>query len=150
MDKLGIRLPEVDRKRTQEAVEAALETYRIFKYIGFEMRETNVTSLYEPRYNGRTNRTSNETAKIAVYTTNEPERRRRYCENIEQAVSRLHPKQQLLITERYMKSDYVFDYVVYNQVFDPPISADTYAKIRWRAFYLLALALDIAVPKGNG
>ncbi|MDT2239109.1 hypothetical protein P7H22_00065 [Paenibacillus larvae] len=43
-------------------------------------------------------------------------------------------QEQLLIRERYLKDDYVFDYVIYNHIFNPPISDKTYAKIRWKAF----------------
>lgn len=46
-----------------------------------------------------------------------------------------------LIRERYMKHDDVFDYKVYNHILEPPVSKDTYTKIRTRAFYKLALAL---------
>ncbi|TYP67411.1 hypothetical protein BCM02_12429 [Paenibacillus methanolicus] len=46
-----------------------------------------------------------------------------------------------------MKEDYVFDYVVFNQKFDPPISESKYYKIKWRAFYKLALILNIQVVK---
>jgi hypothetical protein len=42
-------LPELDRKKTQEAVEDALEKYRIFKFISFEKREATITASYELR-----------------------------------------------------------------------------------------------------
>jgi hypothetical protein len=34
-----ILLPEIDRERTQAAVEAALEKYRIFEFLSFEKEE---------------------------------------------------------------------------------------------------------------
>ncbi|WP_256717558.1 hypothetical protein [Paenibacillus odorifer] len=34
-----ILLPEIDRERTQAAVEAALEKYRIFEVLSFEKEE---------------------------------------------------------------------------------------------------------------
>lgn len=147
MAPISYPLPELDRKKTQAAVEAALEKYRIYKTITFEARETSITSSYTERLHGPTNRISDQTANVAVYNVDTPAMRKEYCERIDQAVSRLHPKEQLLIRERYLKQDYVYDYVVDNQIFDPPISEGTYAKIRWKAFYKLALALGIGVEK---
>ena len=70
-----------------------------------------------------------------------PAARKQYCEIIESIVERLGEREQTLIRERYMKQDDVFDYKVYNHILEPPVSKDTYTKIRTRAFYKLALAL---------
>lgn len=140
-------LPELDRKKTQELLEAEFEKYRIFKTVTFEEKESNITSSYTERFHGQTNVTSDQTANVAVYNIDTQAARKAYIERIDRAVARLHPKEQLLIRERYLKQDYVYDYVIYNQVFNPPISEKTYAKIRWKAFYKLALALNVAVEK---
>lgn len=147
MEQMSFELPELDRKKTQDAVEAALEKYRLFKTITFEEREASITASYSERFHGPTNQTSDQTANIAIYNVDTQAARRAYCERIERAVRRLHPKERLLIEERYMKSAYVYDYVVYNQIFNPAISAGTYAKLRRNAFYQLALMLNIAVEK---
>lgn len=49
--------------------------------------------------------------------------------------------------ERYLNIDCDYDYVVYNQVIDPPISETTYYQRKWKAFYKLALSLNIQVVK---
>ncbi|MEF3312559.1 transcriptional regulator [Paenibacillus sp. GYB004] len=149
---LGIDfLPELDRRKTQAAVESVLDNYRVAKYLAYEEKEASTTQSYADFVPSPTNVTSDQTAKIAIHNVDIQKQRRMYCERIERAVSRLHPKERLLITERYMKEDfngeYVKDYQVYNFKFNPPISKDTYTKIRWKAFYKLALILDIAVPK---
>ncbi|AQT83696.1 phage transcriptional regulator, ArpU family [Paenibacillus larvae subsp. larvae] len=84
---------------------------------------------------------------VAIYNIDVPAARLAHIQRIDRAVSRLHPKERLLIQERYLKHDYVYDYVVYNQVFNPPISEKSYYRIRWKAFYKLALFLNIAVEK---
>ncbi|AJK28054.1 transcriptional regulator [Paenibacillus larvae] len=140
-------LPELDRKKTQELLEAEFEKYRIFKATTFEEKEANITSSYQELFHGPTNVTSDQTANIAIYNIDVPAARKAHIQRIDRAVARLHPKEQLLIRERYLKDDYVFDYVIYNHIFNPPISDKTYAKIRWKAFYKLALALNIAVEK---
>jgi ArpU family phage transcriptional regulator len=148
---MSFELPELDRKKTQEAVEAAMEKYRIFKYLTFEEREASITAGYTERFHGPTNVTSDQTADIAIHNVDVPEMRRRYCEKIERAIKKMHPKERLLIEERYMKEEYeggyVKDFQVYSFVFNPPISAATYSGIRWKAFYKLALHLNIAVEK---
>lgn len=133
-------LPQLDRRKTQAAVEAVLEKYRIYKTITFEVREASVTASYTERFHGPTNVTSDQTAQVAVYNVEAPAVRQAYCRMIEAIVERLSEREQMLIRERYMKEDDVFDYKVYNYVLDPPVSKDTYTKIRTRAFYKMALA----------
>lgn len=59
--------------------------------------------------------------------------------------------EKFLIEERYMTEDseYLTDYKLYSFKFQPQISERTYAKIRWKAFYKLALNLNIAVLKNK-
>ncbi|WP_019123624.1 ArpU family phage packaging/lysis transcriptional regulator [Brevibacillus massiliensis] len=144
-------LPELDRKKTQKAVEAALSKYRLYKYLIFEEREAATTASYEAREGGRTNKISDQTAGIAVYNVDEQEKRKAYCERVERAVKRLPRMERFLIEERYMGADseYITDYNIYNQRFNPPISEFTYYKIKWKAFYKIALALDIQVVKSE-
>ena len=146
---MSFELPELDRKATQAAVEAALEKYRIFKYLTFEEKEATVTASPEVRYHGPTNETSDQTGNIAIHNVDEQQYRQSYCERVERAVRRLPKKEAFLIEERYMSidSEYLTDYNVYCFKFQPPIAAMTYAKIRWKAFYRLALNLNIAVTK---
>lgn len=146
---MDFELPELDRKATQKEVEAALEKYRIFKYVYFEDREANTTATYDEVGGGHANTISDQTGNIAVHNVDEKENRRRYCNRIEKAVKRLPKMERFLIEERYMSEDaeYITDYKVYCFVFQPPISSRTYDKIRWKAFYKLALNLNIAVVK---
>ncbi|GED34211.1 ArpU family phage packaging/lysis transcriptional regulator [Brevibacillus centrosporus] len=142
-------LPELDRKKTQKAVEAALSKYRLYKYLTFEEREATITASYELREGGRTNLTSDQTAAIATHNIDGQIERRVFCERLERVVARLPRMERHLITERYLGSDseYITDYAVYNNHFSPPISEFTYYKIKWKAFYKIALALDIQVVK---
>lgn len=142
-------LPELDRKETQKAVEAALEKYRICKYLTFEEREASITPSYAAREHGETNTTSDQTAQVAISNVDGQEARRAYCERVERAVRRLPRMERQIIEERYMTNDtdYITDQHVYDFQLEPPISAPTYIKLRWRAFYKLALDLRIEVVK---
>lgn len=149
---MDFELPELDRKATKAKVEAHLEKYRLFKYLTFEEREASITASSEERFHGPTNQTSDQTASIAIHNVDQQERRKYFCERTERAVKRLPPMERFLIEARYMAddSDYLTDYNVYCHKFQPPISAMTYDKIRWKAFYRLALNLNIAITKENG
>ncbi|GIO33677.1 ArpU family transcriptional regulator [Paenibacillus albilobatus] len=147
MTQLSFELPELDRKKTQAAVEAALEKYRIYKSITFEEKEASVTASPTERFHGPTNVTSDQTAAIAIYNVDTPAARRAYCERIERAVNQLPKRERILITERYLNTDCDFDYQVYNNAFDRPISESSYYKYKWKAFYKLALNLNIQVVK---
>ncbi|GIN60516.1 ArpU family transcriptional regulator [Robertmurraya siralis] len=146
---MSFELPELDRKATQRKVEEHLEKYRLFKYLTFEEREASITASPEVRYHGPTNETGDQTGSIAIYNVDEQLYRKRFCERTEKAVQRLPKMERFLIEERYMSEDseYLTDYNVYCFKFQPPISAKTYDKIRWKAFYKLALNLNIAVIK---
>lgn len=140
------QMQELDRKRTQAAVDDALEKYRFFKTITFVARETSVTASYQDRPHGATNHITDKTASIAVYNVDEPEKRKIYCEGIEQIIDHLPQRERILMKE-LIKKDRVYNYVVYNQVFDPPISEYTFYKVKWEATKKLAYALNIQVFK---
>src|SRR5690606_27694098 len=126
-----------------------LERYRLFKYLIFEEREASITVSSEIRNHGPTNVTSDQTGTIAIHNVDEQARRKVFCERTEMAVKRLPPMERFLIQERYMDDDaeYLTNVNMYCIKFQPPISAKTYNKIRWKAFYRLALNLNIAVTK---
>lgn len=147
MKQMAFELPELDRKKTRAAVEAALEKYRIFKSIAFEEREAQTTAAWSDTPKGFTGMTSDQTSNIASHNVDVPAARRAFCERIERAVSKLPRRERLLISERYLNTYCDFDYVVYNQVFDPPISETTYYTLKWKAFYKLALNLNIQVVR---
>lgn len=146
-------LPAIDRKRTQAAVLGALEKYRIYKYLSFEEREASTTAAYSdmPR-SSPTNVTTDQTASIAIYNADQQRYRKEYCDRVERAVKRMPRLERFLIEERYMTTehDYITDQKVYSFVFNPPISEPTYSRIRWRAFYKLALELNVVVESGKG
>ncbi|KON69922.1 transcriptional regulator [Peribacillus butanolivorans] len=144
---MSFELPELDRKETQKALEETLKKYRLYKYLLYEEREASVTSSPEVRYHGPTNQTGDQTGSIAIYNTDQQTYRKNFCKRLECAVSRLPKLERFLIEERYMQeeSDYLTDYNVYCFKFQPAISEKTYSKIRWKAFYKVALNLNIAV-----
>ncbi|SDD27611.1 phage transcriptional regulator, ArpU family [Paenibacillus sp. UNCCL117] len=149
MGQMGFELPEVDRKQTKEAVEGALERYRIYKFLSFEEREATITASYDDTPRSNTDVTSDQTAKIAIFNVDAQAARKAHIEQVERAVNRLPRMEKFLIMERYMTSeaDYLTDQNVYNHKFNPPISQGKYDKIRWKAFYKLAFFMELVVVK---
>lgn len=134
-------LPELDRRLTQVTIENMLEKYRIFKTVTFEAKEAGITYSYTERFHGATNSVTDQTAAIATHNVDVPAARRAYCAMIDSVVERLTLREQQLVRERYLRREESYDYTIYNHVFDPPVSKDTYVKIRSKAFYKMALAL---------
>ncbi|MGN7286933.1 ArpU family phage packaging/lysis transcriptional regulator [Shouchella rhizosphaerae] len=141
-------LPELDRRKTKEAVEEALNKYRMYKYLAFEEREVSTTSSLKEII-VKTSGTSDQTANAAIYNADAKAYQKRYCDRIEKAVRRLPQMEQFLIEKRYMdrEADYMTDLKMYTTVFQPPIGHKFYYKLQWKAFYKLALALDLNVTK---
>lgn len=79
-------LPELDRRRTQVAIESMLEKYRIFKTVTFEAKEASTTYSYTERFHGPTNTVTDQTAAIASYNVDIPAARRAYCSAIDSVV----------------------------------------------------------------
>lgn len=139
------RLPRSVKKEAKLVIEDTFEKYRRYKRMSFKDRQTSITASYEDRPSAPTNVISNPTAMTAIYNVDESNRRKAFCEQIEQAVSRLPTREQFIITERYMQRDVPYDFVIYELKMDPPISEGKYTKIRARAFILLALILGIEI-----
>jgi len=102
---MSFELPELDRTATQSAVEAHLETYRLYKYLTFEEKEASVVASSEARYHGPTNQTSDQTGDIAIYNADQQRYHKEFCERTEWAVRRLPKMERFLIEERYMSME---------------------------------------------
>ncbi|WP_055108911.1 ArpU family phage packaging/lysis transcriptional regulator [Paenibacillus ihumii] len=134
------RLDDLDGAKTQKSIEAVFEKYRFYKSITFEEREATTTASYEDRPSGPTNVISDQTANVAIFNVDEPERRRVFMHKIERAVSKLPGQERLLISKRYMEDDYKRDYQIYDT--EMPMSKTKYTNLRLRAFYRLAFTLS--------
>jgi ArpU family phage transcriptional regulator len=136
-------LRDTDGEKTKEAVEAALETYRIYVDGSGRIpatRDANVLSraakqhecfsfIYRERGNQK-----------ADFERERDE----YMERICRAVNRLNKMERKLIIKRYMCFEEPRDYDVYNEM---GISESTFYRVREKAFYKLVFALRIEVYK---
>ncbi len=142
---LNFKLPEIDRKKTQENVEAAIETYRMYLLTVPEEILPKVTtsfSLIPPTY---TNAFHSSTEDAAIARVDEERARIEYIENFRKAVNRLSKREREALILRYLGEEELFDYEVYNQL---GMSESYYHnKFKPRIFYKLALALRIEVYK---
>lgn len=138
-------MQNIDKRKTQQAVESLFEKYRLYKYVGFDKRSAQIVQVLSdmPRGGG----TSDQTAEVAVHNASEEQQRKSFCEVIETTVEYLSDVEQDVIKSRYMNkdSDHMTDTKVYTEVLDPPISATHYYKLRWAAIYKVASRLGLCV-----
>lgn len=137
-------LRDVDGKKTKEAVETALEKYRMYMLTvpdEFLPRVTQTYSLVPPT---QTNAFYSSTESAAIRKVDFERERNEYMNRIVRAVNRLTKLQRELIVKRYMSMEEPRDYDVYNEMC---ISESKYYREREKAFYKLAFALRIEVYK---
>lgn len=138
---MPFQLPEIDRKATKEAVEAAFETYRVYKYL--EESETKITAKYPDTdaemirgYGG--NHSSVESAVMSS------EYRENVIERVERAVRRLPKAERDIMSRLFMRDEPEFDPDVMLAL---GLYREKYYRLKSSAFYKVALALKIAIAK---
>lgn len=139
------KLPEIDRKETQQNVEDAIEAYRMALYTIPEERLPKVTATYSLVPPSNTNGFHSTTEDIAIQRADDDREREEYVERFRKAVNRLSPKEREAIIMRYLGDEELYDYEVYNAM---GMSESYYhQKFKPRIFYKLALLLKIEVYK---
>lgn len=137
-------LPEIDRDETKKNIEAALEKYQIMLLMDPEEYEPKITASFRLAPSSPTNEFYSTTEDVAVQRIDVEEKRRKYINRIRKAVNRLAYQERMIIINRYLKSDDVFDYEVYNEL---GFSESKYYRIKSDAFYKLAFMLRSVVYK---
>jgi ArpU family phage transcriptional regulator len=143
---LSFQLPEIDRETTREAVERALEKYRIYLLTVPEERLPKITQTFSIVPPSNTNQLHSSTEDAAAFNIDHAREREIHINNIHKAVNRLSHLERGIIIQRYMNLEDVFDYEVYN---DLSMSERKYYRVKARAFYKLAFLLKIEVYQTN-
>lgn len=139
-------LPEIDREKTKEAVEAALEKYRFFLLMIPEEKLPKITASYSLIPPAFTNEFHSSTESAVIDKVDLERQRIEYIERIRKAVNRLAFKEREIIIKRYLGDDEVFDYEIYNEI---GYSERRYYRLKARIFYKLAFLLKIEVYKSE-
>lgn len=142
---LQFNLPEIDRPKTKEAVEKALEAYRFYSLQVSLDRLPSITASYSLAPAGNS-LPSSSTEQAAVANLDYEEKRLKYINWIARAVNRMTKLERTIIYKRYMGDTEMFDYEIYR---DLNMSERNYYYIKSRMFYKLAFALKIEVYKGG-
>lgn len=137
-------LPEIDREATKKNVEASFEKYKLYLLMDPEEFEPKLTASFHLAPSAPTNKFSSTTEDTAIKKVDLEEKRRRFIHRIRTAVNRLNYQERLVIINRYLKNEDVFDYEVYNEL---GFSESKYYRIKSDAFYKLAFMLKIVVYK---
>lgn len=134
-------LPEIDREKTKEAVESALEKYRMFLLSVPEDKVPKTTATYSLTPPAFSNQFHSSTEDAVIGKVDQEKEREKYIEWIRKAINRLSYKERELIIKRYLEED-MYDYELYNQM---GMSERKYYRDKARTFYKLAFALKIEV-----
>lgn len=137
---LEMDIHKIDEEATTKAVEQYLKDAREYQITEFIPIEPTTTAGYSdmPRGSG----TSDQTGDIAIYNTDEQERRKRHIERVERAVNRLPQRQQKIIRTKYLDADAEerWDYEVADEI---GYSERHYRRIKSYAIYRLANSLGL-------
>ncbi|MNO29192.1 hypothetical protein D3C76_191000 [compost metagenome] len=137
---LEMDIYKIDEEATTKAVEEYLNDAREYKITEYIPLEPSMTAGYSdmPRGSG----TSDQTGDIAIYNTDEQERRKRHVERAERAVNRLPQRQQKIIRAKYLDADAEerWDYEVADEI---GYSDRHYRRIKSFAIYRLANSLGL-------
>ncbi|MBT2722297.1 ArpU family phage packaging/lysis transcriptional regulator [Bacillus sp. ISL-46] len=135
-------LPEIDREKTKDEVEKALEKYRMYLLSIPEEKVPKITanySLVPPAY---TNEFHSPTESAVIEKIDLEREREKHIEWVRKGLNRLKFKEREIIVKRYLEDEEIYDYELYNQL---GMSERKYYRIKARAFYSLAFALKIEV-----
>lgn len=144
MARLSFMLPEIDREKTKEAVEAVLEKYRFYLLTIPEERLPKVTASYSLVPPTNTNAFHSSTEDVVIDKVDRALERERYLEWFIRGINRLSKREREIIYKRYLEDEEVFDYEIYNEI---GMSERRYYRLKARMFYKLSFILRIEVYK---
>lgn len=144
MSKQMSLLRDTDGKKTKDALEEALEKYRIYLLTVPEEFVPKITQTYSILPPSQTNDFHSTTESMAIKRVDFERERSEFMERIRKAVNRLNMRERELITKRYMTLEDLYDYEIYNEM---GFSESKYYRVREQAFYKLAFILRIEVYK---
>lgn len=139
---LTFSLPGIDRDKTKEEVEKALDQYRILLLSVPEEKIPKITANYSLIPPAFTNEFHSPTENAVIEKMDLERERERYIEWIRKGVNRLRFKEREIIVKRYLEDEEMYDYELYNKL---GMSESKYYRLKARAFYNLAFALKIEV-----
>ncbi|MBA4538812.1 ArpU family transcriptional regulator [Bacillus aquiflavi] len=142
METLNINLTAVDRTATKKAVSSALEKYRILLLTQNEESQPKITQTFSLVPPVQSNEFYSSTESTAIKNVDQEKQRSEYLARISKAVNRLSYWERAIIIQRYMQLEEVYDYEIYNEL---GMSERKYYRLKSRAFFKLALALNIEV-----
>lgn len=142
MSSYKFNLPRINRKETREAVEGELSKLQHTLLTLSSSHQPQVTSKLElvpVKSNGQFHSSTEQTA---IKNLEEVEEKLEFINYMTETINRLSELERKIIVKEYMNQEYKFNYEIYNELF---ISKAYYYRLKGRAFYNLALMLNIEV-----
>ncbi|TYS14288.1 ArpU family transcriptional regulator [Rossellomorea vietnamensis] len=146
MGKQLFMLPEIDRDKTKEAVESALEKYRFYLLTVPEDKLPKVTATYSLVPPSFSNEFHSSTEQAVMDRIELEIAKSKHIEWVLRGVNRLSKMEREIIYKRYLEDEEIFDYEIYNEI---GMSERRYYRLKARVFYKLAFILRIEVYKSE-
>ena len=141
-NQLTFMLPELDREKTKEAVEAVLEKYKMFLLSFPDEKVPKITASYSLLPPALTNEFHSPIEDVVIDKVDKEKEREKYIEWVRKAINKLNFKEREMIVKRYLEDEEMYDYQLYNQM---GMSERKFYRFKARTFYKLAFALKIEV-----
>jgi ArpU family phage transcriptional regulator len=106
---LTFKLPEIDKEKTKESVEAALEKYRFYLLSVPDEKLPKVTATFSLVPPSFTNGFHSSTEDAAIANVDLERVRDNYIQSIIRAVNRLSKMEREIIYKRYLETEETFD-----------------------------------------
>lgn len=142
MNYIDLQLTAINRKATKEKVEKELEKYRRLLLTEELDNLPVITSNYTLVPPSKTNHFYSSTESAAISMVDYQVERQKFINKILKAVNRLGYKERTIIIKRYMTTEQLFDYEIYNELH---MAERTYRRYKSAAIYSLAFALKLVV-----
>lgn len=139
---LSFMLPEIDRDRTKDEVEKALEKYRMFLLSIPDEHMPKITPNYSMTPPSFTNEFRSSTENAVIDKIEFETAKQRHIEWIRKAINKLNFREREMIIKRYLSDEEIYDYEIYNEM---GMSERKFYRFKSRTFYKLAFALKIEV-----
>lgn len=140
---VSLQMPKINPIQTTKKVKEALDLARSFIQMGFHPKiEVRVTAGYQLVPRSETNRFTSSTESVAIKNVDIERMRTEHVRSVLEAVNSLSKKERELISIRWFGDEDLTDIEAYIEL---DMTHATYYRVRSRAFYKLAYALQLAV-----
>lgn len=142
VEQMSFRVREIHHIETRKRVEEYIETALMWRNTAAVRKETAMTPNYAVRDYSSNSGVSKPVEDAAISNADVDMEMKQQWELLQRALNILRPDERQIIELRYLETQPVYDYEVYNKL---GMSERTYIRAKQRAIKTIGMALNIAV-----